>query len=301
MVGRRTVGRASNYAARKIRSSEWGRSETGRMFAGLADRGAKASFDVRGTSALKNFPLGSIDAGAAQKGGYKGRESELVKARTEYAKSLGQSEAEKKAAKDAGETKKKAKEEYDNRMKPLAEMDKKLLEEIKENINESKEELKIKRQKLEEARKSGNADQITKMETEYNNGLLAHKMFSESERKKIDSVRGQIKSEKTNYASIVAVQEEIIKKNDKSAVQKQYGNALQNKDKEGKDQPVLKFIRAPYDWTTAAGSARHEAAGKIIGEAGKAKTQKGLDELKEMFEKAAKKEESGGEEKKPKE
>ena len=95
-AGRRTVGRISNYTARKIRSTKWGASETGRLLAGTFDRGAKASFDIRGIKAGGGLKaLGGIDAGEAQKGGYQAREKELITARTNYAKSLRQSKGQK--------------------------------------------------------------------------------------------------------------------------------------------------------------------------------------------------------------
>lgn len=92
-AGRRTVGRASNYAARSIRSGAWGEklqaSETGRLFAGIADRGAKASYDVRGiksiTGALKEH---DILLGEAQKGGYGAILKKGTESRTKYAADL---------------------------------------------------------------------------------------------------------------------------------------------------------------------------------------------------------------------
>lgn len=86
---RNTVGRGSNFLAKKSRSSAFARIPllgTG-ITKGL-EATAKSSFDIRGTSALKSFPGGKIEAGDAQKGGYKGSVEASVKARTEYAKGL---------------------------------------------------------------------------------------------------------------------------------------------------------------------------------------------------------------------
>ncbi len=71
----------------------------GRAVSGALSAAAKGSFDVRGTSALRNFPGGAIDAGAAQKGGFRQWEEDKVKARQKYAKDLEQTDKEKKEEK----------------------------------------------------------------------------------------------------------------------------------------------------------------------------------------------------------
>ncbi|MBI5405572.1 hypothetical protein HY972_00835 [Candidatus Kaiserbacteria bacterium] len=85
---RSTVGAGSQYLSRKVRSSSWGETKRGRLLASTFDRGAKASFDVRGTGVLGKLPYGGVDAGAAQKGGYRARQEKSVKGHEEYAKSL---------------------------------------------------------------------------------------------------------------------------------------------------------------------------------------------------------------------
>jgi hypothetical protein len=285
-VGRRTVGRASNYTARKIRSSEWGQhSELGRMFAGLADRGAKASFDVRGAvgGSLKSY----VDVGAAQKGGYRAREEELINARTEYAKSLRQSPEQIKMVEDATDAKKKAGEEYKKNMAPLEAEEQKQLKITKEIVDASNEELKLERKKLEEARQSSPSMnpyrdyQIKTYEAAYNEKLLAHQKLQEEESKKLDPIRTKIEDEKKHYTGVITKQQEIIDKNTKGGIQKEYAESLQEKT-------LLGIPRAPYDWTTAVGSARHEAAGKILGELKKDPTQIAVEKLQAAVEKAEK-------------
>lgn len=85
-AGRGTVGWAANRAAKSLRGTAFGRVPlvgTG-LVRGL-DKVATGSFDVRGTSALKNFPGGGIDAGAAQKGGYKADLKARTESRVKYA------------------------------------------------------------------------------------------------------------------------------------------------------------------------------------------------------------------------
>lgn len=241
-AGRRTVGRLSNYTARKIRSSSLGRSETGRLLAGVADRGAKASFDVRGTSALKNLPGGGISAGEAQKGGYKGTEDKAIKAREDYAKSLKgreQTKTEKEEIKGATlgrvlseRLHKTAKDEHE-----LTETEAiKLRAEVKHLEN-----LSIKSPETDRA--LGAAQQ--KLATSETNLATASTKLAEA----ADKLK---KDKKTEVDTI-----ENIKNNTSAKpAQQAYGESLQKKT-------FLGVPRAPYDWTTVAGSARHEAANKI--------------------------------------
>lgn len=292
-VGRRTVGRVSNFAARRIRTSAIGRSETGRLLAGFADRGAKASFDVRGATIAGGLKTLNVEAGAAQKGGYKAREEELIKARTEYAKSLGQSQKQKDAVKAAETAKEKAKEDFDKNMLLLEKAEQAQLKISKEVIKASREALEKKKKDLEAVRKSGNQDQIKVAETAYNNDARQHDDLKEREAEKLEPIRKNIETQKTRYSGAVAQQDIIIKDNSTEKNQEKYGRALQS-------EPIMKILRAPYDWTTATGSARREAAGKIISDSKKDKSQKQMDRLEAILAKADKEEKpkSEGEEKK---
>ncbi|MEK7604763.1 MAG: hypothetical protein AAB442_03140 [Patescibacteria group bacterium] len=88
-VGLRTgVGMPAQYLSRKVRSSNFGATKTGRIFAQTLDRGAKASFDLRGTSALSGADTLKFDAGKPQEGGYRARQEKSVKEHQAYADSL---------------------------------------------------------------------------------------------------------------------------------------------------------------------------------------------------------------------
>ena len=95
-AGRTSGGWLANKTARKLRGTAFGRIPlvgTG-LVKGLDSIGS-ASFDVRGTGALKNFPGGGIDAGKAQKGGYKADLKSRIDSRTKYAAELTGSELTK--------------------------------------------------------------------------------------------------------------------------------------------------------------------------------------------------------------
>lgn len=93
---RSTVGAGSQAASRFVRGRSWGASKTGRILSGTLDRGAKASFDVRGVTAGGGLKGLGLDAGKVTEGGYKAREEKSAKAHEEYAKSLTASSIERK-------------------------------------------------------------------------------------------------------------------------------------------------------------------------------------------------------------
>jgi len=88
-AGRTTLGRTGNKFATMARRS--GLSNIPILGTGLTrglDRIGSSSFDVRSTRALKQFPLGVIDAGDAQKGGYKAALKSRIDSRVKYASEL---------------------------------------------------------------------------------------------------------------------------------------------------------------------------------------------------------------------
>ncbi|TSC64949.1 MAG: hypothetical protein G01um101491_86, partial [Parcubacteria group bacterium Gr01-1014_91] len=284
-AGRRTVGRVSNYAARKIRSSKYGNNEVGRVFAGLADRGAKANFDIRGSEAFKNIPFGGVDAGAPKKGGYRAREEELVKSRTDYAKSLTQSSSQKVALERAKETEGA---KFEANMKPLREQEQAQLEETKRLVDASRAEVKLRQQEAQAARASGDTGRITTAETALNSAIRAQEDLKQAQKEKLDPIREKIQGTKDDYEKAIR---DATKANSKEARQEAYGKGLQSKTLFGI------IPRAPYDWPTTVGSARREAAGKIIRDAGKDDAAKLRDLLEASLNK--KEPESAPAEKKP--
>jgi len=113
---RHTAGWGFNTGARMLRKTSVGRVPViGRALIGALDRGGKASYDVRGTSALKNM---HIDAGEAQKGGYTKELEEAIKGREEHAKHLELTKTEKDAIPAAEEAAEAAKDAYERNKTP---------------------------------------------------------------------------------------------------------------------------------------------------------------------------------------
>lgn len=97
--GRRTIGKGSEYLSRRVRTSSFKDTKRGRLLAGTFDRGAKASFDVRASSSFNKIPFGGINAGDAQKGGYKATKAASVKGHLDYIKSVTEAIDERGATK----------------------------------------------------------------------------------------------------------------------------------------------------------------------------------------------------------
>ncbi len=97
--GRRSLGRGSAYLSRRVRTSRFNGTNTGRLLASTFDRGAKTSFDVRASRPFNAIPFGGVDAGKAEKGGYKATKDASTKAHLDYIKSVGEAIDERGATK----------------------------------------------------------------------------------------------------------------------------------------------------------------------------------------------------------
>lgn len=91
-----TAGWGLQGASQAIRRSKLGGTKTGRLLATTFDRGATSSFDIRGVK-VAGYGLagGKVDAGDAQKGGYRARREAAIKGHQDYIKSVHTSLAER--------------------------------------------------------------------------------------------------------------------------------------------------------------------------------------------------------------
>ena len=113
LATRRTAGAGSQYLAKKVRSSSIASTTRGRLIASTLDKGAKASFDMRGIAAGGGLKGMGIDEGSPAKGGYKGDVEKSIKGHEEYAKTLTERKKTKEEteALAAAEAKKKEAEQ----------------------------------------------------------------------------------------------------------------------------------------------------------------------------------------------
>lgn len=111
-AGRRFIGAPTNWAANKVASTTWARKNPFQagIALGLLDKGARSSFDFRSSALGKSGAgLAELDAGKPNKDashGYHGIEEKAVKAKTDFADRLSQTDREAAAEKAAKEGKK---------------------------------------------------------------------------------------------------------------------------------------------------------------------------------------------------
>lgn len=211
---RSTVGSGSQYLSKKVRTSRIGSTKTGRLLAGTFDRGAKASFDVRGTKTFGNIPFGGVNAGEAQKGGYRARQEKSVSGHEEYIKSVTKAIDERGATKAESarveEEKKKALEAHEaakNEHKTVEQQAKQQKEEVAQLEAEKAREIKFSpsgtasletEQKLSTARQNL-ATSEEKLATASTNLTQAVTQLTAAQKQTAEDVaKGRITTEKKN-------------------------------------------------------------------------------------------------------
>ncbi len=301
-VSRRTVGAAASHASRAIRSSPIGTTEFGRSLAGVADKGARASFDFRTTAGGKALAGRTGDLGKPSKAashGMHGIEEKAEKERVDYAKSL----KDVKAKKDGERT--ESDQEFDTRRQKEAENSEKTIEEATaaselvdkatEGLNTAKDELNgteervavlraqaadkpgdasIQRQLLEEERILKSREALA------GNAELKHKEALEK-LTAAEKARAEAEKVKTEGAEKKVL---TFKKGDvldsKKQRQEKYGHNLERET----------FLNAPIIKNfTATGIANADAAHHIIHNAGRTKLEESLDNLKKSVEEGTEK------------
>jgi hypothetical protein len=286
---RSTAGAGLNSAARRFRSAKIGNVRLaaipifGRTVTGALDKGAKASFDVRGTSALKNFPGGSIDAGKAQVGGYRQTEKDAIKAREDHAKTLTQTETEKVMQKNEEDRKKK----MDEALKSVEKENNRAIQELRE---EHKDEMEGHTDAVQNAQKN-----LSKLKDDQRAGATITQEEITAAQQALDAAR----NERAKKAAEQRKKEEDLKKLHEQSVEVQK-KAIEVQQEEvdklkrsGPDQYAKNLQMMPWGKLYR----NEKAAANILKEAKKSKSDKDMDTIKKLLEDNEKKG-SGGEEKK---
>ncbi|MBU6490942.1 hypothetical protein KGQ25_02180 [Patescibacteria group bacterium] len=274
---RSTVGLGSQRFSEKWKNSRLGRTAVvGRLGSGILDRGAKASYDVRGTSALKKLPFGGVDAGVAQKGGYRKWEEEKIKGRETYAKSLGQTKGEKEMQ-ATEEGRKKMMERTVKDIKSQNEQERQeLLDKHKEELKPFNERINAERNALIAAEASGNEEMIGRTQLAFNNALLDSQRKREEQAKEVEELKSiHGKMVKVQEAEVEARQDEVDKL--KRAPQEGYAKSI---------------VWGPEQFF----NRNKKASEKILKEVKKKQSEKDFDSIKKLLEESEKKT-SGSEEK----
>ncbi len=186
---RGTLGWAAQSGSRRFNQSKLARVPVlGRAIGGTLNRGAKASFDVRGTSLLKN--IGGIDAGKAREGGYRKEEEDAIKAREEHAKNLQLTPAEREqrsrveearvlAENRASRTERQHRDEA-NSLRDTHQADLDRPGGPTETVNNARAALRV-------AERSGVAADIASAQTDLNNALRDYEFVRDTQRAELDT------------------------------------------------------------------------------------------------------------------
>lgn len=271
---RTTAGWGLNYAARRFRSARVGgvRLATipivGRSVAGALDRGAKASFDMRGVK-IAGYGLagGKVEAGEAQKGGYTQQLKEAVEGREKYAATLEMTKGEKEASKaatklanDLEELGKTIQARNDIEMETLRAQQAAVLKPLNAEVDQ-------KRKALQAAEAAGDKGGIDRAQLALNNALLA----------------GQQKRDEQNKEREALKKEQDKKVNANNA-------EIANAKKRAADlakAPQLEYAQN-IQWGPGRFFYRNtKAADNIIKSAGKSKEQKDVEKIMELAKKYA--------------
>jgi len=284
-VGRRTFGRASAKVAQKVRNSKLGETDTGRLIATTFDKGAHASFDMRGTKVLQGTGKAmKLDFGKAQKGGFHHEVDEGKKVREKYAGTLKMSkeeEAEDKRLKAEGkndsEAWKKRKKDLDQQINDQqtkvdnfdeAGQRKKLEDGIKDNEARAVEALR----RGDTAAAVGLQGEANKLKEDLADlGAAAKRNAAE-----LNNLRSMRESEERSFNDREKDRKSKIEQNNPSV---RYANNMANYDHSLFGRTAVRVFNGPGQ------HSRHEAVESIKKNANKSKTDKAFDAIKEEMKK----------------
>lgn len=270
-VGLRTgVGWPAQALSQRIRGSAFGATKRGRIIATTFDKVAKTSFDVRGAALGGGLKAIGVNAGEAQKGGYREREKKGIAGHEEYAKSLtgrGRTKEEDRLIAEAEKVKKVAQDKHKSAQ------EKHRIE--SEKVAEHEAEV----QRLEaidrENKKTGTYDQKTIAD------LRKAQQNLSSSRAGLDVAGAELKKAEEDLDEAEKAhktkESEIKEKTSTKGLQKSYGENIQN---------------SPIRSWALFGSGGQIAAKNIIREASKKQTdaEKFLEEMKKNAKKQAEEE-----------
>ena len=267
---RSTVGWASQGASQLVRR-RMGGTKTGRVLAGALDRGATASFDLRGTGALKTIPFGSsIDAGAAQKGGYRARREAVIKGHQEYIKTVGEAIDEHGATKEE-----EARVAAAGVMRASAEKElaaaTELHESAKARLTPQLEQQRAEVDRLKKIKEANDRNKITDPET-------ARQL--EDAQKKLATTESILAAASTNLAGAASSLKKATE--EETATGKEAGERMK-KEKLGAQMAYAGNISGSFPGWVMYGPGGSAAAKKIIKDAKKSPDQQLLDSLKKAI------------------
>ena len=294
-VGRRTIGRASARIGENIRKSPLGHTELGRVFAGVADKGASASYSLRnGMGGLSKVGLDVGKAGGAASGGWEGIVHKGTEEREKYAKSLQQTDADKaaekrlKGEKEGLETTKKQKEKEWGVEK----------QRLQDNITDEEAANKVKKEEIEQKRKIQETKMAAALARGNEPGAAEAAAEAEAEITKLnqDALTLAKDTAASSTAKRTAVREKEKAHKEELERIDQNMKAIDTAIKGDKDKGIIGVgsdaagnryaadLRRTQDSLlnkiTAGHDASHHAADSIVKKAGRSKVEQAIHDLK---------------------
>ncbi len=282
-AGRRTVGYGSQRLSQMVRRSRFAETGIGRTTAGLLDKGAKGTFDIRGTSGVKN--LGGLTKGAglsfgdASKASFRKQEEDAIKARTTYAASLkGRTTKTKEEEKTIAEAEAKRISAEGQHSQAKNEQS----TAVQENANRKAEVTRLEEEKKKDYYWNTNPDNAKKLEAAQQ-AVVASDAALEAANTRLAQAE-EHRATQTNEANKTraVIETALEPKAAAKAAQQRYGQNLQNN---------------AFMSSVIFGPGAKSAGENIVKNAGKLKEQVQEELLKKWLKKYA--EEGGGGEAKP--
>ncbi|HEX2792308.1 MAG TPA: hypothetical protein VHO23_01150 [Candidatus Paceibacterota bacterium] len=281
-VGRRTIGIASAKAGTAIRRSPLGKTEVGRFAAGIADKGSHASFDARSSKSFNAFVAkpGGLDFGKPNKAaahGIHGIEEAEVKKRTEYAKTLTQTEKQKEAQGALKKEKERTTKSWKSREKNLdakvTELEQSVRDyETGDRRKKIEADILAERERGAEAFKRGDTEAFKTSSAAVDSltaSLDALAVEAEAETKRLEEARATRERESQAYETeIKRIDDEIGRTQPATIYAENIGHPT---------NPVVKAINK----ASLGGHVTHEAREKIKKNGSKSDIDKALDTIKE--------------------
>ncbi len=268
---RNTAGLSMQRLSQKIESSKWARNKPilGRAAQGLVGVGAKASFDIRGAKAFGGLKGIGIDAGEAQKGGYRQWEKDAIKGREDYDATLTISKDDEKKIKTEEDLIKALKKLGDDikagNDKEMKELNTK--HSTDPNLLSTNADIDQKRKNLKAAEATGDPNKIRDAQLAFNNSLLDRQQIREKQNKERDDLKKEHDRKVNENNTEIAGKEKFIS-DTKKAPQVEYAEMLE---------------KMPW-----GGMYRNsKAAENIRKSAGKSKEQKDVENIMELAKKYA--------------
>ena len=252
----------------------------GRAVSGVLDRGAKANYDVRGVSALKNI---GVDMGTAQKGGYREWEKGKIKEREEYAKTLEQTTGKflgfryGEGEKDKEGVMKYSVEASEKQAKEIAKQNKREIEEVqgrhKSELGQYSNNTATAKGKLAELERQQSMGG-TVSQGEIDGARDAIQKAQDAQAQKVSEQRKELDALEDIHEKRVETQKEEVEKQQKEFTK------IKNAGKEGYAKGI--------EWGPGQFFNRNvKAAKNIRDEYKKGKAEKEIESLKEAIKKAS--------------